>query len=315
MRKVPKVYDREKNVYERAMERVSLVFEKYSDENIFINFSGGKDSSIILYLSIEYAIKHNRKFNVLFLDQELEHQITIDYIERIREKYKEYFVRFYWLCPIMYRKITFLDDRVIEVWGKGKTREFPEDAYIHDMRNRAPKKNGLVRKIMKSFLTKEKIKNSAFVLGLRANESIRRYTAATMGNALEGISWSRQGDGVNNIKFYPIYDWYDKDIWKYIGDNQLDYNRIYDMYYLKNLPISEMRSSSVINVHALKKIDIIKEMDIDYYNVLYKRISDIEMMQDKQVAEQKVFVAKMTKKKKLGKQKTLELWERLKEEL
>lgn len=312
---VPKIYDREKNVYERAMERISLVFERYTDDKIIINFSGGKDSSIVLYLAIEYARKNGRKFNVLFLDQELEHQITIDYIERVREHYADFFIKFYWLCPIMYRKITFLDDRVIEVWGKGCTRQLPKDAYVHDMRNRAPKKNGLVKKIIKSFLTKERITDSAFILGLRANESIRRYTAATMGNAMDGISWSRHGEGQNNIKFYPIYDWYDKDIWKYIGDNGLDYNRIYDMYYLKNLPISEMRSSSVINVHALKKISIIKEMDIDYYNVLYKRISDIEMMEDKTVAEQKVTVAKMTKKKKLGKQKTLELWDRLKDEL
>lgn len=315
MSNVPKIYDREKNVYERAMERIALIFERYTDDKIIINFSGGKDSSIVLYLAIEYARQHGRKFNVLFLDQELEHQITIDYIERVREQYAEFFIKFYWLCPIMYRKITFLDDRVIEVWGKGCTRQFPKDAYIHDMRNRAPKKNGLVKKIIKSFLTKERIKDSAFILGLRANESIRRYTAATMGNAVEGVSWSRHGEGQDNIKFYPIYDWYDKDIWKYIGDNGLDYNRIYDMYYLKNLPISEMRSSSVINVHALKKVSIIKEMDIDYYNVLYKRISDIEMMEDKTVAEQKVAVAKMTKKKKLGKEKTLELWERLKEEL
>jgi predicted phosphoadenosine phosphosulfate sulfurtransferase len=312
---VPKIYDREKNVYDRAMERMALVFERYTDDKIIINFSGGKDSSIVLYLAIEYARQHGRKFNVLFLDQELEHQITIDYIERVREQYADFFIKFYWLCPIMYRKITFLDDRVIEVWGNGCTRQFPKDAYIHDMRNRAPKKNGLVKKIIKSFLTKERITDSAFILGLRANESIRRYTAATMGNAVEGVSWSRQGEGQNNIKFYPIYDWYDKDIWKYIGDNGLDYNRIYDMYYLKNLPISEMRSSSVINVHALKKVSIIKEMDIDYYNVLYKRISDIEMMEDKTVAEQKVAVAKMTKKKKLGKEKTLELWDRLKEEL
>lgn len=314
-KQTPKIYNKDKSVYDAAMERFKIIFDKYPDEKIIINFSGGKDSSIVLYLAIEYARAHGRKFNVLFLDQELEHQITIDYIELVREKYKDFFIKFYWVCPIMYRKITFLDDRVIEVWGKGKTREFPKDAYIHDMRNRAPKKNSLVKKIIKSFVAKEKIKGSAFILGLRANESIRRYTAATLGNAIEGISWSRVGEGQNNIKFYPIYDWYDKDIWKYIGENQLDYNHIYDLYYQKNLPISEMRSSSVINIHALKKIDIIKEMDMKYYEVLYRRISDVDAMQSKEVVEAFVAKAKASKSKKLGKTKTLELWERLKKEL
>ena len=215
----------------------------------------------------------------------------------------------------MYRKITFLDDRVIVVWGKDKMREFPKDAYIHDMTNRAPKKNGLVKKIIKSFVTKERIKDSSFILGLRANESVRRYTAATTGSAFNNISWSRIGEGINNIKFYPIYDWYDKDIWKYIGDNNLDYNKIYDMYYLKNLPISEMRSSSILNIHALKKMSVIQEMDLEYYNKLHKRIGDIDVMLNKEMAEEMSKKAKLSKTKKLGKTKTLELWERLKKEL
>ncbi|WP_319228392.1 phosphoadenosine phosphosulfate reductase family protein [Draconibacterium orientale] len=312
---VPKIYNREKDVYTAAKERVKFIFERYPDEKIIVNFSGGKDSSIIMYLCIEYAREHNRKFNVLFVDQELEHDLTIQHMELIREKYKEFYLKFWWLCPQMFRKITFLDDRVIFVWGPDRMRDFPEGAYIHDMTNRAPKKNGLVKKIIKSFLAKERLTDCAFILGLRANESVRRYTAATMGDAIEGIAWSRQGEGTRNVKFYPIYDWYDKDIWKYIGDNKLDYNRIYDMYYLKNLPISEMRSSSILNVHALKKLNVIKEMDLDYYNRLHKRIGDIDIMVNKEVAEAMVKKAKLSKSRKLGKTKTLELWERLKKEL
>lgn len=312
----PKIYNREQNVYQKSKERLEYIFNLYDDEHIYINFSGGKDSSIVLYLALEIAKEQGRKFNVLFIDQELEHPMTVDYINRIRQQYKDYFIKFWWVCPHMYRKITFLGDRVMEVWGKDKMRDFPNDCYVHDMTNRTPKKNGLIKKIMKSFLTKQKIQNSAFVLGLRANESVRRYSACTLNDSgIEGIYWSTRAEGNNNIKFYPIYDWYDKDIWKYIGDNDLDYNRIYDIYYMKELPISEMRSSSIINVHALKKLTVIKEVDIEYWNRLHKRIGDVDALEDKEICELKVKEAKASKKRKLGKEKTLELWERLKKEL
>ena len=37
----------------------------------------------------------------------------------------------------------------------------------------------------------------------------------------------------NNITAYPLYDWNFHDVWRYIYDNQLRYNKIYDYMWKK----------------------------------------------------------------------------------
>lgn len=313
-----KLYNKDKNVFEAAMERVKYVFERYTDEKIFVNFSGGKDSTCTLFLCFQYAKKHNRKFNIIFIDQEIENIITINYIEQIRQNYKDRYLKFYWVCPRMWRKVTFLDDRVIEVWSNDETknvRPLPNDCFHHDMTMKMPKKSSLIRKISASFYAEQKIRNCAFLLGLRAQESLRRYVAVTSRDGIAGISWSSKGTGSNNFNFYPIYDWYDKDDWKFVADNEIPYNPVYDMYYQKNMPVQEMRTASILNVNALKKIELIKEIDIDYYDMIVRKVADIAIMEDKEIRVQKIAKAKAIKKRGASKEHNLKHFNRLKEEL
>jgi predicted phosphoadenosine phosphosulfate sulfurtransferase len=313
-----KIYDKEKSVYDGAMERIKYVFDHYADDKIFVNFSGGKDSTVTLFLAMEHARSLGRKFNIIFIDQEFENNTTITFIEQIRERYKDEYLKFYWVCPRMWRKITFLDDRVIEVWAVDESknvRPFPNDCYHHDMTKKMPKKSGLIMKISASFYAEQGINNCAFLLGLRANESLRRYVAVTSREGIPGIPWSSHGKGVGNMNFYPIYDWYDRDDWKYIIDNNYPYNPIYDLYYQKNVPVQEMRTSSILNIHALKKLSMIKEIDIEYYDMVVKKIADVAIMEDKEVVIKKVKHAKAVKKRGASREHNMKQFERLKNEL
>jgi predicted phosphoadenosine phosphosulfate sulfurtransferase len=313
-----KLYSKNKNVLEAALERVKYVFDKFDDEKIFVNFSGGKDSTCVLFLCFQYAQKHSRKFNIIFIDQEIENITTIDYIESIRQQYKEQYLKFYWVCPNMWRKVTFLDDRVIEIWAKDKhknVRHLPLDCHHHDMTMKMPKKSGLIRKISASFYAEKKLNNCAFLLGLRAQESLRRYVAVTSKEGIPGIPWCSKGTGKGNLNFYPIYDWYDKDDWKYIADNAIPYNPVYNLYWQKNMPVQEMRTASILNINALKKIEIIKEIDIQYYDLIVRKIADIAIMEDKEIRIQKIAKAKAIKKRGASKEHNLKHFNRLKEEL
>ena len=69
-----------KNVYELAKERIDFIFKEF--DNIYVSFSGGKDSGVLLNLCIDHIRKNklNRKIGVYFMDYEVQYKMTIDYV-------------------------------------------------------------------------------------------------------------------------------------------------------------------------------------------------------------------------------------------
>ena len=74
--------ERRKNVYELVQERLDMIFKEF--DNIYVSFSGGKDSGVLLNLCIDYIRKHNlkRKIGVFHLDYEIQYRMTLDYVGR-----------------------------------------------------------------------------------------------------------------------------------------------------------------------------------------------------------------------------------------
>lgn len=72
----------EKNVLEAALERLDIIFTEF--DNIYFSVSGGKDSSVMVQLANMVAKKHNKKFDVLFIDLEAQYRHTIEHIEDLK---------------------------------------------------------------------------------------------------------------------------------------------------------------------------------------------------------------------------------------
>ncbi len=71
----------QKNVYEAAKERVAFVYDNF--KNVVVNFSGGKDSTVVLNIALEVAKEKGRlPVNLFFFDQEAEWEHNIEYIRR-----------------------------------------------------------------------------------------------------------------------------------------------------------------------------------------------------------------------------------------
>lgn len=51
-----------KNVYELAQERLAVLFKEF--DNIYVSFSGGKDSGVLLNLCIDYIRRNNLKIKL-----------------------------------------------------------------------------------------------------------------------------------------------------------------------------------------------------------------------------------------------------------
>lgn len=91
----------QKNVYELAQERLHIIFKEF--DNICVSFSGEKDSGVLLNLCIDYIRRNNlkRKLCVYHMDYEIQYSMTIDYVDRILEANKDFWM--YIACAYLSR--------------------------------------------------------------------------------------------------------------------------------------------------------------------------------------------------------------------
>ena len=87
----------EESVYDALQERLRLIFEEF--ENIYVSFSGGKDSGLLLNLVLDYRNQHypDRTLGVFHQDFEAQYTVTTEYVERTFERIKDQ-VEPYWVC-------------------------------------------------------------------------------------------------------------------------------------------------------------------------------------------------------------------------
>ena len=71
------------NVYELAQRRLQFLFEAF--DNIYVSFSGGKDSSVLLNLCIDYIRRHglDRKIGVFHMDYEIQYRDTVAHVDQV----------------------------------------------------------------------------------------------------------------------------------------------------------------------------------------------------------------------------------------
>ena len=81
-----------KNVFQAAEERIAKTFDEF--ERIYVSFSGGKDSTVMLHMVMKEAIKRQVKIGVLFIDLEGQYKLTIEHIENCFSMYKEHIEKY-----------------------------------------------------------------------------------------------------------------------------------------------------------------------------------------------------------------------------
>lgn len=75
------------DVYEALQGRLNFIFSEF--ENIYVSFSGGKDSGLLLNLVLDYIKQRHiaRKIGLFHQDFEAQYSMTTKYVEETFEKH------------------------------------------------------------------------------------------------------------------------------------------------------------------------------------------------------------------------------------
>lgn len=232
------------NVLEAAQYRTSWAFDNF--EKIYVAFSGGKDSTIMLHIVADEAKKRSRKIGVCFVDLEGQYRLTIDHIDKCIDMYKD-IVDLYWVClPIHLRNAVSAYEPFWVAWDTGKNwiRDIPQCA-ISDHNYFPFFRDGMeFEEFVPEFgeWYSQGLPCACFV-GIRTDESLNRYRtiASTTKKCIDGKLWTTVvTEHTTNI--YPIYDWKTQDIWIYHNRfPEKPYNKLYDYFHRAGLTIHQMR--------------------------------------------------------------------------
>lgn len=273
-----------KNVYELAQERLAILFKEF--DNVYVSFSGGKDSGVLLNLCIDYIRRNNLKIKlgVFFMDYEVQYDHTIEFVNRILENNKD-ILEVYRICvPFKVRTCTSMyqhywrpwDETLRDIW----VREMPEGvmkaedfAFFHD--------NMWDYEFQLRFAAwlheKKKAVRTACLVGIRTQESYNRWRTIYGGfkqQLYHNYQWSSKiANDVFNL--YPIYDWKTTDIWTANGKFGWDYNRLYDLYYYAGVSLERQRVASPFISEAIESLHLYKVIEPDTWGRMIGRVNGV----------------------------------------
>ena len=256
-----------KNVLDATKNRIKYLFDNY--DNIQLSFSGGKDSTVLFHLINEEAKKRNRKFYLFFLDQEAEYQGTIDMVDWAMRQPN--------VIPLWYQVPMFMTNSCSQqqlfLWAWGENEKWvrqKSDISIHSIGKKYPKR--FYKFVLWASNQLKKLPGkSVSVIGLRAEESpSRRFVMFGEDNKL---FWLRRKHEPH--KAYPIIDWSYTDDWKFLIENNLKYNKIYDKMYMKGLNLRTMRVSNLIHEKAYRCLAELQELEPETYDKLEQRLQGV----------------------------------------
>ena len=276
----------QQNVYDALQERLKYIFEEF--DNIFVSFSGGKDSGLLLNLTLDFQKKYypDKRIGVFHQDFEAQYSVTTQYVERTFERIKED-VEPYWVCLPMATRTALSsyemywypwDDTKEELW----VRPMPQHPYVVNLKNNMMTtyryrmhQEDLAKQFCRWYRISHGRKKTVCLLGIRAEESIQRYSGILNKKyGYEGSCWiSPQFKDVWTAS--PIYDWTHSDVWHANYIFNYDYNRLYDLYYMAGLKPEQMRVASPFNDYAKDSLNLYRVIDPEIWTKLVGRVRGV----------------------------------------
>ncbi len=271
-------------VYQAAQIRLKAVFDLF--DNIYVSFSGGKDSGVLLNLCIDYIRRNGlkRKIGVFHMDYEIQYRETVEYIDRTLASNAD-ILDVYRICvPFKVSTSASMYQQYWRPWDesmrKAWVRPMPENSYTaKDFDFYDPQMwDYEFQSRFASWLHERKgAKATCCLIGIRTQESFNRWRCIYSNrsyNKFHGRSWIRRWVGEREIcNAYPIYDWLTTDVWTANGKFGWDYNRLYDIFHKAGVPLESQRVASPFISPALASLHLYRAIDPDTWGRMLGRVN------------------------------------------
>ncbi|MCD8030330.1 MAG: DUF3440 domain-containing protein [Bacteroides sp.] len=273
-----------KNVYELALERLRVVFNEF--DNIYLSFSGGKDSGVLLNLCIDYMRKNQirKKLIIFHMDYEIQYKVTLDYVDRMLENNKD-ILEVYRVCiPFKVSTCTSMFQSYWRPWDESQkdmwVRPMPEGCMTkEDFDFYTPEMWDYEFQFYFANWLHEKMDavRTCCLIGIRTQESYNRWRSVYQNHKYQmyhNYRWtSKIGTDVFNA--YPLYDWKTTDVWIANGKFKWDYNKLYDLYYMAGVNLERQRVASPFLSEAQESLSLYRAIDPDTWGRMIGRVNGV----------------------------------------